>query len=160
LLLPAAVPGRPWRRGAVLACFAVGATIAMLSVSISFLQDQGLGTDFGRLGYYDRIDPAPGRTWNRYRLTHVPFVRTITSGQWPRSPNPGEGVDFFWLHLARVRSTIPEGRVIPGWLPWAIPMIWMAILSASAWCLFGRGDRPLAAPLPRKYDPFFGGPRL
>jgi len=139
LLLPAAAGGRPWRRGTVWSCFAVGAMIACLSVSISFLQDQSLGTTLDRVGYYDRIDPAPGRAWNRYRLSYAPFVRAITSGEWPRSQAPGTGVDFFWLHLARVRVTIPGGRVIPGWLPWTIPSIWTLILIASAFQLFRSG---------------------
>jgi hypothetical protein len=138
LLLPAATPGPPWRRGALLACFAIGVTMALLSVSISFLQDQALGTNFGRLDYYARIDPAPGRAWNRYRFAYVPFVRTIGSGDWPRSRMPGLGIDFFWLHLARVRSTIPEGRVIPGWLPWTIPITWTMILMMSALYLLKR----------------------
>jgi len=138
LLLPAAAPGRPWRRSMLLACFGVGVTLTLLSVSISFLQDQGLGTDFRRLGYYERINPAPGRAWNRYRLAYVPFVRTINSGVWPRSRTPGEGIDFFWLHLSRVRETIPEGRVIPGWLPWAIPTIRTMVLMVSAFYLWKR----------------------
>ena len=138
LLLPAAAPGRPWRRAALLACFAVGVTVAVLSVSISFLQDQALGRNFAALGYFDRIEPAPGRPWNRYRLSYVPFVRTITSGEWPRSSAPGTGVDFFWLHLARVRATIPEGRILPGWLPWAIPISWTMVLIASVLSLSKR----------------------
>jgi hypothetical protein len=139
LLLPAATPGPPWRRGALIACFAIGATMALLSVSISFLQDQALGTNFGRLGYYARIDPAPGRAWNRYRPAYVPFVRTIASGDWPRSRTPGLGIDFFWLHLARVRATIPDGQVIPRWLPWTLPVTWTVILIVSAFCLLKRG---------------------
>jgi hypothetical protein len=139
LLLPAAAPGRPRRRGTLLACFALGVTLASLSVSISFLQDQALGRNLALLGYYDRIEPAPGRAWNRYRLAYVPFVRTIASGDWPRSREPGAGIDFFWLHIARVRATMSGGRVIPGWLPWAIPMIWIAILIVSARGLLRRG---------------------
>jgi hypothetical protein len=142
LALPAAAPGRPWRRQTLLACFAVGVTLAVLSVSISFLQDQALGAHFGRLGYYDRIDPAPGRAWNRYRLEYVPFVRTITSGNWPVSRAPGAGIDFFWLHLARVRSAIPEGRVIPGWLPWTMPMIWMLVLTVAGFGLMTNNGSP------------------
>jgi hypothetical protein len=139
LLLPAATPGRPWRRETLLACCAVGVTLAVLSVSISFLQDQALGTNFGRLGYYDRIEPAPGRAWNRYRLAYVPFVRAIGSGNWPRSRTPGIGLDFFWLHLARVRAAIPEGRVIPGWLPWVMPIAWTLLLVVTGFYLLKRG---------------------
>ena len=144
LLLPATAAGRPWRRGALLACVAVGVTLAVLSVSISFLQDQTLGDNFGRFGYYERIVPAPGRAWNRYRLAYVPFVRTITSGDWPLSRAPGTGIDFFWLHLARVRTTIPEGRVIPWWLPWLIPITWTAVLLVSASNLLKREVWPQA----------------
>ena len=151
LLLPAAARGRPWRRGAVFACFAVGGTIALLSVSISFLQDQALGRNFNLLGYYERIDPAPGRAWNRYRFAYVPFMRTITSDEWPRSGAPGTGLDFFWLHLARARTTIPEGGVIPEWLPWAIPVTWTIVLIGSTRALFKRIDGAKRTTHPRRH---------
>src|SRR5207249_10326711 len=79
LLLPAATRGPAWRRELVTACAAVGMAVALLAVSVSFLQDQALGSDFRRLGYYERIDPPPGRAWNRYNLAYVPFIKTMTS---------------------------------------------------------------------------------
>jgi hypothetical protein len=137
LLLPAATPGPPFNRGAMITCTAIGMIMAMLSVSISYLQDQSLGRDLSQTGYYDRVTPAPGRALNRYRFSYIPFVRTITSGAWPRG-QVGNGVDFFPLHLARARAAIPQARVIPPWLPWALPSFWLAML---AWAWFGR--RPI-----------------
>jgi hypothetical protein len=135
LLLPAAAPGPPFERRTVMTCAAIGVTMAMLSVSVSYLQDQSLGRDLSLTHYYERITPSPGRAWNRYRLGYIPFVRTITSDQWPRGP-VGLGVDFFPLHLARARAAIPQAQVIPRWLPWALPGVWIAIL---AWaCLWPR----------------------
>ena len=132
LLLPAATPGPSWRRELVVACTAVGMTMALLSVSVSFLQDQALGNDFRRFGYYDRVDPAAGRAWNRYRMDYVPFVRTMTSAEWPASRQVGAGLDVFPLHLLRARDAIPEARVIPAWLPWALFVLWSSLLAAAA----------------------------
>ena len=73
-----------------MACAAVGVTIAVLAVSVSFLEDQGLGGDLkagARTVYYERITPLPGRVWNRYRLDYVPFV----SAMWKRSSGRGAG---------------------------------------------------------------------
>jgi hypothetical protein len=131
LLLPAAAPGPPWRRGIVVAVAAVGAVMAILSVSISFLQDQALGRDFSRLGYYDRIEPAQGRAWNRYRLQYIPFERTLSSADWPASPQVGSGVDFFPLHLMRAKAAIPAAGVIPSWLALLLPLVWGLLLAAS-----------------------------
>jgi hypothetical protein len=132
LLLPAAVPGRPWRRELVTACAALGMGIALLSVSVSFLQDQALGSDFQRVGYYERIDPAAGRPWNRYRMAYVPFMRAATSNDWPASRRVGAGLDFFSLHLLRARDTIPAAQSIPAWLPWALFLSFGGLLIAAA----------------------------
>jgi hypothetical protein len=132
LLLPAAIPGPPWRRELIFACTAVGMTIALLSVSVSFLQDQALGSNFQRLGYYDRVDPAAGRAWNRYRMAYVPFVRTITSADWPASRQVGAGLDVFPLHLLRAKDSMPEARVIPTWLPWGLLVFWSSLLIVAA----------------------------
>ena len=126
LLLPAA-SGRPFKKTLVVACTAVGIVMALLSVSISYLQDQSLGRDLSQTNYYERITPEPGRAWNRYRLGYIPFVRTITSREWPSGP-VGLGVDFFALHLERARTTVPEARIIPAALPWLMPATWIAIL--------------------------------
>jgi hypothetical protein len=132
LLLPAVARPIERRSGAGLAiCAVVGFTIALLATSVSFLEDQGLGADLGagaRLAYYERIDPPPGRPWNRYRIAYVPFLRTLTAGQWPAGDSLGHGLDFFPHHLARARRELPGGSVIPFWLVWAIPTAWLLVL--------------------------------
>ena len=136
LLLPAATPGPPWRREIVTACAAIGVAMAILSVSVSFLQDQALGSDFRRFGYYERIDPAPGRAWNRYSLEYLPFMTATTSGDWPDSPRVGAGLDFFPLHLMRAKAAIPGARAIPAWLPWTLVLGWCCLLLAAATTLW------------------------
>lgn len=130
LLLPAAAPGPPLGRRAVVVCSAIGLTMAMLAVSISYLQDQSMGRDLSRMVYYERVVPRPGRAWNRYRLTYVPFVGTLTSHEWPIG-EVGHGIDIFPFHLARARATIPDARVIPAWLPWALPAFWLLVLGTG-----------------------------
>jgi hypothetical protein len=132
LLLPAATPGQPWRREILIACSAVGLAFAVLAVSVSFLQDQAMGADFQRLAYYERIDPKPGRAWNRYRLEYVPFARTLGSGNWPANRRVGTGADFFFLHLLRARAAQREAQTIPIWLPWMLFFAWTALLAAAA----------------------------
>ena len=131
LLLPAATPGPPWPRGVIVSVALVGGTMAVLSASVSFLQDQALGDRFTTLGYYERIDPPPGRAWNRYKLDYVPFVRTIASGDWPASRRVGAGVDFFPLHLLRAKAAIPEAAVIPSWLALLLPISWSGLVVAA-----------------------------
>jgi hypothetical protein len=131
LALPAAAAGSKWRPSAVVAAAACGVMVALLSVSISFLQDQALGNDYARMGYYERIVPAPGRAWNRYRLGYVPFVKTVLSGEWPASSQVGKGADFFVMHLSRARAAIPEAQVIPWWLPWVLALVWTGLLGAA-----------------------------
>jgi hypothetical protein len=142
LLLPAiARPIEERSRAAVYACAALGFSIALAATSVSFLEDQGLGEDLGagaRLAYYERIDPPPGRAWNRYRLTYVPFLRTLRSGTWPSGDAVGHGLDWFPHHLARARRELPGGSAIPGWLIWAIPAFWLAVLGAGAAGLWGQ----------------------
>jgi hypothetical protein len=119
----------------VIACAAVGFTIALMATSISFLQDQGLGQDLGagaRISYYERVDPPPGRPWNRYRLSYVPFVRTLTSGQWPGGDALGHGLDFFPHHLSRARRELRDGAAIPAWLIWLPPLGWAALFGLAA----------------------------
>ena len=76
LLLPAAgAEAGPWSRPVLLACGAVGIVMALLAVSVSFLEDQAMGAGPGasRGQYYEQIAPVPGRPSNRYRLGYVPF---------------------------------------------------------------------------------------
>jgi hypothetical protein len=139
LLLPAATPGRPWRRELVTACIAVGFTMAALSTSVSFLQDQAMGNDFQRLGYYERIDPLPGRPWNRYRLEYVPFVKTLKSSEWPVSAKVGAGADYFFFHLLRAKGTVAGARSIPIWLPAALLLGCSALLAFAVAALWRIG---------------------
>ncbi len=143
LLLPAATAGPRFSRSAVAACATIGALIAVLSVSVSYLQDQALGRDLSQTNYFERITPAPGRAWNRYRLDYIPFVRAMSSGEWPEG-QVGHGVDFFFLHLARARATIPQARDIPSWLPWVLPCFWTGILALA--CLWRRPRVPFPLP--------------
>jgi hypothetical protein len=140
LLLPAATPGAPWRRELITACAAVGLAISVLSVSVSFLQDQALGNDFQRVGYYERIDPPAGRAWNRYNLGYVPFIRTTTSTDWPVSPRVGAGVDIFPLHLMRAKAAFADASVISGWLPLLLVLGWGGLLMAAASRLWPLAD--------------------
>ena len=139
--LPSARPISAWRRSALIACAAVGFSIALLATSVSFLEDQGIGSDLGagaRLAYYDRIDPPPGRPWNRYRLGYVPFLRTLSGGEWPSGDSLGHGLDYFPHHLARARRELPGGAVIPVWTIWVLPLGWLALFAAAASALVRR----------------------
>ena len=142
LLLPAiARPIEQRSRVALTACAVVGVTMALLATSISFLEDQGIGEDLGAgatLGYYERIDPPPGRAWNRYRLAYVPFVRTLSSGQWPSGDAIGHGLDYFPHHLWRARRELPGGDAIPLWLIWVMPLFWGGVLAAAGLALARR----------------------
>jgi len=131
LLLPAAAPGPPLSRTAVWVCGVGGLTLALLATSVSYLQDQSLGVSLSDFGYYQRVVPPPGRAWTQYDLSYLPFARTITGSDWPRSPHVGLGVDWFPLHLARAKHEIPEARVIPSWLIWAPAAVWASMLVGS-----------------------------
>lgn len=140
LLLPAGGPdsGR-WPAAPVAACAAAGILMAVLATSVSFLEDQG-----GRIGsvspnvYYERIDPAPGRSWIRYRLDYVPFVSTLRSDGWAHAETLGLGPDFFPLHLLQARRQMPNGAAIPLWLVWALPAGWLLMGAAAAAALMRR----------------------
>lgn len=119
LLLPAAISPRRFSGPLVIGCAVVGVIVAGLAVSVSFFEDQSPPAGMAAASsYYEQIDPPPGRPFNRYRLAYIPFVTALSSGQWlaPTRP-PGNGPDFFVLHLARARSLMPGGDRIPPWLP-------------------------------------------
>jgi len=141
LLLPAvARPIGERSRGGLMACALVGGTLALVATSVSFLEDQGIGQDLGAgasLAYYERIDPPPGRPWNRYRLQYVPFVRTLGSGTWPAGDSLGHGIDYFPHHLSRARHELPGGDAIPFWLVWLPLVMWLIVL-LSAGAALGR----------------------
>lgn len=131
MLLPAAgVEAGQWRRPVLLLCAAVGVMMALLAVSVSFLEDQALVASGA--GYYQRVDPAPGRPSNRYDLGYIPFVRALRSPGWAASPALGQGPDFFALHLRQARAQLPDGRAIPAWLVWAWPTMWLLLLIGAA----------------------------
>ncbi len=134
LLLPAAGSGSRWPTAGLAACALAGFTIAALAVSVSFLEDQGLG-DLGsgaRTVYYERVTPLPGRVWNRYRLDYLPFVSAMGSPDWLHATRLGEGPDFFPLHLQQARRQLPNGQTIPAWLIWGWPAAWLVMAAASA----------------------------
>ncbi len=135
LLLPAAAVRSPkWPTSIVAVCAGIGLVMAVLASSVSFLEDQALGGDLGtgaRTRYYERIDPPPGRPWNRYRLEYIPFIDTIRSTGWRQGETLGQGPDFFPLHLLQARRQLPDGRSIPFWLVWALPAVWAALAITS-----------------------------
>jgi hypothetical protein len=157
LLLPAGGPdsGR-WPLAPVAACAAVGLLMAVLATSVSFMEDQG-----GRIGplspnlYYERVDPAPGRSWIRYRLDYVPFLSTMRSAGWAHAGTLGLGPDFFPLHLLQARRELPNGAAIPLWLIWALPAGWLLVAAAAAAALLRA--HATAGDSPR---PFETSPRL
>lgn len=135
LMLAVAHPSapRPSRRSVVL-CGAVGVLMALLAVSVSFLEDQGRSQDSGKGhdNYYERIDPAPGRAVMRYSLKYVPFVRTLSSDVWLAGRQLGTGPDFFPYHLWRLRESVTGGETIPSWFSLLLPLLCLPLLLWSA----------------------------
>jgi hypothetical protein len=135
MMLPLAIPGVAIARSALRACAAVGFIMAALAVTVSFFEDQApvqIGT---RLisPYYERVDPRPGGPNLRYRTDYIPFKFALTSGRWlSRSRAPGNGPDFFALHLVQARRMFPGGGAIPSWLPWAVSLPWIVIAALAA----------------------------
>ena len=86
-----------------------------------------------RSTYYERIDPPPGRPWNRYRLDYIPFADTLKSLEWRRATILGQGPDFFPAHLAQLRQ-VPGGAAIPRAQIYGWPIVWLLLLiSGVAW---------------------------
>jgi len=135
LILPLAVPGIAVPRRPLIACAAFGFAVSALAVSVSFFEDQAPVQIGDRLfsAYYKRIDPVPGGPDLRYSVDYVPFRFALTSGHWlsPARP-PGNGPDFFALHLVQARRIFPGGASIPQWLPWVVSLPWIALLVLSA----------------------------
>ncbi len=142
MLLPAAIAPAAISLGARRALIrfgaAAGALVALLAVSVSYLEDQSLGGDLtsgARTVYYRRITPPQGRVWNQYRLDYIPFVATLRSPGWLTATTLGEGPDYFPLHLLQARRQLPNGASIPFWVAAGWPVAWAAMLIASAMAL-------------------------
>ena len=127
------------RRGLAVACGIAGLAIALTATSVSYLDDQNIGADLGRgarANYYERIEPAPGRPFNRYRLGYIPFAATFGDSGWWNAPVVGQGPDYFPLHLAQARRQLLDGHAIPLWLIGLIPAVWISLLCVSARALY------------------------
>jgi hypothetical protein len=118
------------------ACALVGFVMAVFATRVSYLEDQALRRDpAGRpvAGYYEVVEPAPGRPNNRYRFEHIPFVTAMGTPGWAESRNLGQGPDYFYRHLQQARAQLPDGQSIPEWLPWTWAGTWSVIgLAAGA----------------------------
>ena len=137
LLLPSAISRQRLAMALVVTCAAVGIPVAALGASVSFFEDQSPAPGNAvASAYYERIDPPPGRPFNRYRLDYIPFVTALGSGRWlaPGRP-PGNGPDFFVVHLARARRLLPGGNTIPPWLPWALGTSFGVVLIVAGYWL-------------------------
>jgi hypothetical protein len=136
LMLPLAVPGVPSPRRGLAVCAAIGLFMAALAVTVSFLEDQSPAGTRARISsgpYYERVEPLPGRPWLRYRVDYIPFKFALTSGHWWSPDRPsGNGPDFFAMHLARARASLPGGGTIPPWMPWAVSLPWAVVLAWQA----------------------------
>ena len=147
-LLAAGPAADRWPRAAWMACGGVGFAIGLFAVTVSFLEDQALRRDArGQVvaGYYELIDPPPGRANNRYRLGHIPFLTAIDSERWWQSPALGQGPDFFPRYLRQARQQLPDGGAIPESFTWWWPAMWLAVMIGAGVALF---RRPAADPLP------------
>ena len=126
---------RAHARPALAACAVVGFVMAVFATRVSYLEDQALRRDqAGRPvpGYYEVINPAPGRPNNRYRFEHIPFVSAMRTPGWSESRNLGQGPDYFYRHLQQARAQLPDGQSIPAWFPWVWAGTWSVIALAAA----------------------------
>ena len=125
-----------WSPAVLTACAVIGVAVVLPATAVSFLEDQALRRDpAGRPvpGYYDVINPAPGRASNRYRLGYIPFVTAMSNPDWASEKAPlGMGPDYFLLHLQQARRQLPDGRSIPGSFDWWWPAIWLALAAGAA----------------------------
>jgi hypothetical protein len=132
LALAAAGPeADKWPPRVLVSCGVVGFAIALLATHVSFLEDQSLRADAnGRIipGYYEQVDPSPGRPNNRYRLGYIPFVTAMSRHGWSESTALGQGPDHFYRHLAQAQQQLPDGRSIPPYLPNAWAALWIALM--------------------------------
>jgi hypothetical protein len=135
-LLAAGPDASRWSPAALTACAVVGISVVFPATMVSFLEDQALRRDPGGrpvAGYYDVIDPAPGRPNNRYRLGYIPFVTALSNPDWASEKAPlGMGPDYFLLHVQQARRQMPDGRSIPESFDWWWPALWLAVGAAGA----------------------------
>jgi hypothetical protein len=124
-----------------MACGGFGFAMALSAASVSFLEDQALRRDAsGQVvpGYYELVEPPPGRANNRYRLGHIPFVTATGSPGWWQSPAPGQGPSYFPRYLRQLRRQLPEGAAIPESFTWWWPAMWLAVMLAAGVALLRR----------------------
>ena len=118
------------------ACAVLGVLLALPATAVSFIEDQGSGFDrAGNLvpGYYEIIDPAPGRPRARYRFAHIPFARALGTPGWISSPIIGLGPDYFFVHLQQAREDLHDGKAIPEALAGIWALVWfLTALTAGA----------------------------
>jgi hypothetical protein len=135
-LLAAGPAASRWPPAVLTACAVVGIAVVLPATMVSFLEDQALRRDpAGRPvpGYYDVIDPAPGRPNNRYRPGYIPFVTAMSNPDWASEKAPlGMGPDYFLMHLQQARRQLPDGRNIPESFDWWWPALWLAIGAGGA----------------------------
>jgi hypothetical protein len=132
-----------WSRTALLSCAAIGIFMALMASRVSYLEDQALRRDqLGRPvpGYYEIIQPAPGRPNNRYRFEYLPFVTAMSTPGWKDSPAIGQGPDYFYRHMQQARRQLPDGQSIPASLPATWMISWTVVLLAAAADLFRRTE--------------------
>ncbi len=140
-----------WSRTTLLSCATVGMFMAVMATRVSYLEDQALRRDqFGRPvpGYYEIIEPAPGRPNNRYRFEYLPFAMAMNTPGWKDSPALGQGPDYFYRHMQQARLQLPDGQSIPASLPVTWLAVWSVILLGAASDVFrqsvaARGSRSL-----------------
>jgi hypothetical protein len=135
LVLPLALPEVAVSRRTLTLCAAIGFVVAALAVTVSFFEDQSpvqLSQARTFSPYYEHVDPGPGEPNLRYRIDYLPFKFALTSGRW-LSPTraPGNGPDFFALHLIQARRVFPDGNAIPAWMPWAVSLPWLFALALA-----------------------------
>lgn len=165
LLLAGGKAWRPARKTLIAVCAIAGTSLALTATTVSYLEDQALGFDLSgtlHTTYYERIQPAQGRAWNRYRLGYIPFVATLVPGgtsglpgmppsqggaDFWREAAPGLGPDYFPLHLEQVRRQVPGGSAIPAWLVWGLPLVWFVVICTSG-ILLVRGQARDSSPVP------------
>jgi hypothetical protein len=120
---------------ALAACAVIGFVMAVFATRVSYLEDQALRRDQAGQpvpGYYELVNPAPGRPNNRYRFEHIPFVTAMRTPGWSESRNLGQGPDYFYRHLQQARAQLPDGQSIPAWFPWVWAGTWSVIGLAAA----------------------------